>query len=226
MKISIIIPAYNCSKTINSCLQSVFNQTFSDFEVIVVNDGSKDDLKIAMRLWMDKVKYIEQENKGAPSARNRGFTESSGEFVIFLDADIIAKPSMLAKLYKKLEESPKFSYAYSSFLWGWKKFKLWNFDEEKLKQIPYIHTSALIRREHFPGFDPNLKKFQDWDLWLTMLKKGHKGIWVDEILFKVTAEGTMSSWLPKFAYRLPFLKSKHKDKYEKAMAIIKDKHNL
>ncbi|MFA6422553.1 MAG: hypothetical protein WCV92_04085, partial [Candidatus Buchananbacteria bacterium] len=126
----------------------------------------------------------------------------------------------------KLNENPESSYAYSSFIWGWKKFKLWAFDPERLRQMPYIHTSALIRREHFPRFDLSLKKFQDWDLWLTMLEQGHEGVWVDEVLFRVMASGTMSSWLPSFVYKLPFLKTKSKDKYEKAMEIIKEKHKL
>jgi len=225
-KISIIIPAHNCTKTINQCLESVFAQTLQDIEVIVVNDGSKDNLDEVIKPWLSKVKYIKQENQGAPTARNKGFDESIGEYVIFLDADIIMKPSMLSKLLKKLEENPNTSYAYPSFMWGWKKFKLWQFDADRLKQMPYIHTSALIRREHFTRFDPKLKKFQDWDLWLTMLEQGHVGIWVNEVLFRVTSSGTMSSWLPSFVYKLPFLKTKSKDKYEKAMEVIKEKHGL
>ncbi len=225
-KISVIIPAYNCAKTINQCLESIFVQTLKDLEVIVVNDGSKDNLDEAIKPWLAKIKYIKQENQGAPTARNNGFAESTGEYVIFLDADIVTKPSMLSKMLRKLEEDPKASFAYSSFMWGWKKFKLWAYDAYKLKQMPYIHTSALIRREHFPGFDPKLKRFQDWDLWLTMLEQGHIGIWVDEVLFRVASSGTMSSWLPSFIYKLPFLKTKSKDKYEKAMEIIKEKHGL
>ena len=226
IKISVIIPAYNCANTIGKCLESVFNQTFQDFEVIIVNDGSKDNLDEVLEPWMSKIKYLKQENQGAPVARNNGFAESAGEYVIFLDADIIAKPSMLAKLLKKLEENPEASYCYSSFMWGWKKFKLWAFDAYKLKQIPYIHTSALIKKEHFPGFDPKLKKFQDWDLWLTMLEQGHIGVWLNEVLFKVTSSGTMSSWLPSFVYKLPFIKTRNKDKYENAMEVIKEKHKL
>ena len=224
-KISVIIPAYNCTKTIGQCLEGLLNQTFKDFEIIVVNDGSRDDLDQAISPWLDKIKYIKQANQGAPMARNNGFQESTGEYVIFFDADIISKPSMLAKLLKKLEENPSISYAYSSFIFGWKKFKLWPFDPIKLQQMPYIHTSALIRREHFPGFDPTLKKFQDWDLWLTLLEQGHQGVWVNEVLFRAVSGGTMSSWLPSFFYRLPF-KSKNKDKYFSARDIIKTKHHL
>lgn len=225
-KISIIIPAYNCSKTIGNCLESIFNQTFKDFEVVVINDGSKEDLGPALKPWTGKIKYVEQENQGAPAARNRGFAESVGQFVIFLDSDIVAKPDMLEKLMAMLEKHGEASYAYSSFLWGWKKFRLFPFSADRLRQMPYIHTSALVRREHFPGFDLSLKKFQDWDLWLTMLEQGHVGVWLDEVLFKVTAAGTMSSWLPSFVYKLPLVKSKAKDKYFNAEEIIKKKHGI
>ncbi|MFA5047560.1 MAG: glycosyltransferase family A protein [Patescibacteria group bacterium] len=224
-KISVIIPAYNCAKTIGRCLNGLFAQTLQDFEVIVVNDGSKDDLDGAISPWLARIKYIKQANSGAPTARNNGFKESVGEYVIFFDADIVAKPSLLAKLLKALEGNSDASYAYSSFIFGWKRFKLWPFDAGKLRQMPYIHTSALIRREHFPGFDPSLKKFQDWDLWLTMLEQGHQGVWVNEVLFRAISGGTMSSWLPSIFYRLP-IRSKNKDKYFAARDIIKAKHNL
>ncbi len=97
--------------------------------------------------------------------------------------------------------------------------------------MPYIHTTALIRREHFPGFDEKIKKFQDWDLWLTMLEQGHEGIWLPEVLFKVyTQKDGLSSWLPKFFYRIPWkklgIRIKAIEKYEKAREIIKKKHQL
>jgi hypothetical protein len=90
--------------------------------------------------------------------------------------------------------------------------------------MPYIHTTSLIRRDHFVGFDPSLKRFQDWDLWLTMMEKGDHGYYLPEILFTVSAGGTMSHWLPKFAYRLPWLKKVKQ--YLAAEQIIKAKHHL
>ncbi|HQA64128.1 MAG TPA: hypothetical protein PK085_03445, partial [bacterium] len=103
-------------------------------------------------------------------------------------------------------------------------FKLWPFDPAKLKKMPYIHTSSLIRREFFPGFDENLKKFQDWDLWLTILERGGQGIWLEQSLFSIKSGGTMSSWLPKIFYQLPWLKKVKA--YRQAERIIKIKHNL
>ncbi|PIQ79996.1 MAG: hypothetical protein COV79_02695 [Parcubacteria group bacterium CG11_big_fil_rev_8_21_14_0_20_41_14] len=206
-------------------------------EVIVVNDGSTDItsselddellngprngrrplIGVADRLVRGRV--IHQENQGAPSARNRGFKESTGEYVIFCDADVVMREDMLEKMNRVLDENPNASYAYSSFKFGWKKFKLWEFSANRLKQMPYIHTTSLIRREHFPGFDPSLKRLQDWDLWLTMLLNGYEGKWINEILFTVKSGGTISKWLPSFF-------SGFDAKYKDAVRIIKQKHNL
>ena len=194
--ISVIIPAYNAAETIQQCLNSVFNQTYKHLEVIVINDGSTDDLALALTNCQRKLTLFDQANKGAPAARNFGFKMSHGEFVIFVDADIVLKPQTLQKMLGALERDPGAAFAYSSFKWGWKKFKLWPFDYEKLRQMPYIHTTSLIRRQAFTGFDESLKKFQDWDLFLTMAEKGGRGIFIGEVLFKVKKGGTMSQWLP------------------------------
>jgi len=225
-KISIIIPVYNSADKIQCCLDSVFNQTYYNLEVIVVDDGSTDDLLLALTNCQRKLTILHQENKGAPAARNYGFKVSTGELVIFLDADIVMKPTMLKKLALALKTDAEAAFAYSQFKFGWKKFRLWQLDYERLKKIPYIHTSALIRRKAFPGFDESLKKFQDWDLFLTMVEAGERGVFVPEVLFRVESGGTISSWLPSFAYKLPWLKLASKKKYEIAMAIIKQKHHL
>lgn len=228
LPISIIIPVYNQAKLIGQCLQSIFRQTFIDFEVIIVDDGSKDDLTTALAPYKNKIKLICQENKGAPAARNRGFQESVGKYVLFCDADCELKPTMLKQMFNILEVYPGVAYVYSSFKFGWKKFKLGMFTEEKLKQQPYIHSTSLLRREFFPqsGWDEGLKKFQDWDLWLTILENGGQGFWLNQVLFKVRTGGTMSVWRPKFLYRLPFFKDKQIEKYRQAEKIIKDKHHL
>jgi glycosyltransferase involved in cell wall biosynthesis len=224
--ISVIIPCYNSVKTIEKCLDSIFKQTYQEFEVIVVDDGSTDNLLEVLTGYANKLVILQQENKGAPTARNYGFKISRGEFIIFLDADIVMKPQMLEKMFLTLKDNVQASFAYSSFRFGWKKFKLWPFDVEKLKQIPYIHTSSLIRREAFPGFDPSLKKFQDWDLFLTIVERGGTGAFIPEVLFRIKLGGTMSSWLPKFVYNQSKLKFQAKDKYLVGMEIITKKHNL
>lgn len=222
--ISIIIPVYNQASKIINCLDSIFAQTFKDFEVIVVNDGSTDNLLAALRPWQTKIKVFHQKNQGASAARNFGFNQSRGELVIFFDADIIARPEMLEKMKEVLLKNKDAAYVYSSFKFGWKKFNLWPFDKQKLRQTPYIHTTSLIRREAFPGFDPSLKKFQDWDLWLTILSQGRRGVWLDQVLFQVRSGGTMSRWRPRFFYRFSWLKVARQ--YQIAKEIIREKHKL
>lgn len=237
-KISIIIPVYNHAKELSECLDSVLNQTFKNFEVIIINDGSNDNFleivekyKLRFRTENLDLQIFQQENKGRNPTRNKGFRKSKGEHIIFLDADIVMKDNMLEKMLKVLRENRDRSYVYSSFKFGFKTFKLWKFDAEKLKQIPYIHTSSLIRREHFAGFDEKIKKFEDWDLWLAMLKKGHQGIWIPEVLFKIKPRNRygISFWLPSFFYKIHWqkfnIKIKEVEKYKKAMEIIKKKYD-
>jgi len=232
--ISVIIPTYNSKKTLIQCLEHIFNQTFKNIEVIIVNDGSTDNTQEELTKFKNRTQYqvkiINQENQGAPKTRNRGFAESHGEYVIFVDSDVFLKPDCLEKMLTQLKNHPEKAYTYCSFKWGFKKFKLWEFDVNKLKQMPYIHTTSLIRRECFPdsGFDPNLKRFQDWDLWLTMLTQGHEGVWVPEVLFTTqTKKNTMSSWIPAFIINhFPWLAKNKVKEYNKAKEIILKKHNL
>ncbi|OJI06447.1 hypothetical protein BK004_03565 [bacterium CG10_46_32] len=218
-KISIIIPVYNHAKELVECLESIKNQTLQDYEVIVVDDGSDEPLGA-----IKDARVIRQENKGAPVARNRGFAESTGEYVIFCDADVVMKPDMLARMSQTLDGHPDASYAYSSFKFGWKKFKLWEFSAEKLREMPYIHTTSLIRREHFSGFDESLKRLQDWDLWLSMLEQGHIGTWIPKVLFTVKSGGTMSNWIPSFVAKLGM--GTAAKKYKEAVSYIKKKHGI
>lgn len=230
--ISIIIPIYNHADKISKCLDSILRQTYKEIEVIAVNDGSTDNISAVIEKYKIIYKqagynlfYLSQKNQGAPTARNAGFKISKGDYLFFCDADSVLQPDTLEKMLKTLEANPSKSFAYSSFLWGKKLFKAGSYDENKLKQMPYIHTMALIRKLDFPGWDESIKKFQDWDLWLTMLANGKKGIWIDEILFTISPGGVISSWLPSFAYKLfPFLKQVKK--YNEAMKVIKEKHKL
>lgn len=232
--ISVIIPVYNQEKRLKKCLKSLLEQTIKDIEVIIVNDGSTDrSQEIAEKMRPEfenlgiKYKILEHENGGAPRARNSGFQVARGKYTLFCDADSILKPDCLETMLENLEAHSDISYVYSAFWWGKKLFRLSPFSEEKLREMPYIHTMSLIKTDHFPitGWDESIKKLQDWDLWLTMLDGGYVGYWIDKPLFKIHPNGTMSNWLPSFAYKLlPFLPGVRK--YNKAVAAIKKKHNL
>ena len=231
--ISIIIPVYNQAQKLVKTLASIDQQTYQDYEVIIVNDGSRDQVDRVFANYYknldteNKYLFISQNNQGAPAARNRGAQEAHGEYLFFCDADAVIEPGALEIMLATLNSNPTASYAYPSFNWGKKLFKVGDLNPEKLKQSPCIHTMALIRRADFPaaGWDVNIKKLQDWDLWLTMLEQGHIGIWIPQVLFTVAPGGIISSWLPSFAYKLlPFLKEVKK--YKNAVRIIKAKHGL
>ena len=107
-QVSVIIPAYNTAAYITETLDSVFAQTFKDFEVIVVNDGSPDteDLERVLQPYRARIVYVKQENRGVSGARNAGILRARGEFLAFLDSDDVWLPDYLAEQMKFLEAHP------------------------------------------------------------------------------------------------------------------------
>ena len=103
-KVSVIIPTYNCAQYIAEAIESVLNQTFKDFEVIVIDDGSTDNTKQVVELFGDKISYYYQENHGVSVARNNGISSSSGDYVSFLDSDNKWLPNLLSESVPILEE--------------------------------------------------------------------------------------------------------------------------
>lgn len=235
-EISVIIPSYQHGKTIAGCVRGVLAQQGVELEVVVVNDGSTDQTKEALKPFEqhERVTVIHQENRGSNPTRNRGFEASTGDYVMFLDADAQLSEGALALLKKTLEEDTAVSYAYGDFAFGWKRFKTGPFDPVRLRALNYIHTSALIRRSDFPGFDEDIKRFQDWDLWLTMLNEGHVGRYMPGVFMQIDAGGragiAISSWLPKSWYKapwkwLPWIAPRVR-RYEAARERIVHKHGL
>ncbi len=238
--ISIIIPVYNRIEQFKKTLDSVLKQTYQNIEIIVVDDGSVPQISnfkfsgdtdpLGQIQNNIDIVFYRQDNKGAPAARNKGFEMSKGEYVIFLDADIIAESDMIEKMYHKLIESEK-DFVYCNFLHGKKLMKAREFDFKKLKKCNFITPMTLMKRKIFPGFDKSLKRFQDWDLFLTIAENGYTGVWYPEVLFISNTTGTtMSTWLPKIAYKkpwkyLPWIRSRV-EKYERACEIIRKKHHI
>jgi len=107
-KVSVIIPAHNTAPFIAETLDSVFGQTFRDFEVIVINDGSPDtpSLEVALQPYRTRVQYIRQENRGLPGARNAGIRIAHGELLAFVDSDDIWMPDYLSSQVDFLDRHP------------------------------------------------------------------------------------------------------------------------
>jgi glycosyltransferase involved in cell wall biosynthesis len=231
-KISVIIPFYNDFKVVDHTLKSIFAQTFSDLEVILVDDGSNPPFESKKKsATHENITVIRTKNQGAPAARNVGLDRSSGDFVIFWDADIVAEQGMLEKMQQKLKQNTQASYCYCNYYFGNKKMAAQKFNCGLLEQRNYIHSTSLIRRKDCLRWDEDLDRFQDWDLWLRMYQQNKIGVWLDEYLFTIQQkDNSKSEWLPRFAYYPPFkwlpgFRRKVKD-YEQAREKIQAKHNL
>ena len=96
-KVSVVIPTYNSSQFIVETLESVFAQTYKDYEIIVVDDGSTDNTKEVLQPYTSRIKYIYKENGGPASARNVGIKSAQGEYIAFLDSDDRWLPEKLEK---------------------------------------------------------------------------------------------------------------------------------
>ncbi len=232
-RISVIIPTYQHADMLPRCLDHLFAQTRLPDEIFVINDGSTDHMLGALEPYLARITLINQKHAGPNVARNRGFHASTGDLLLFCDADVIASERMLEQMEKKLNENPQASYAYSRFRYGWKKFGSYSLSARRLRRRNFIHTTSLIRREHFPGFDPTIKRFQDWDVWLTMLASGHTGVFVPELLFRVATSNarlSISKWRPSIFFSIPWRligwTPSSVRYYEEARKIVAKKHGL
>ena len=107
-EISVIVPVYNTEKYLDRCIRSIIDQTFSDFELILVDDGSKDNSGFICDEWEKKdsrIKVIHQKNAGAGAARNAGLAIAKGNYINFVDSDDWITPEMYEILYKLLRET-------------------------------------------------------------------------------------------------------------------------
>lgn len=107
--ISVVIPTYNRRRYVVESLESVLHQSFGDFEILVVDDGSTDGTEEVLRPYGDRIRYLRQENRGAAAARNLGIRSCRGRCVAFMDSDDLATPQHLEKLYDFLARNPNFA---------------------------------------------------------------------------------------------------------------------
>ena len=116
--VSVIIPTYNRSNFILETLESVFAQTYSDYEIIVINDGSTDDTEDILKplISSGSIRYLFQANQGESAARNHGIRLAHGRYIAFLDSDDLILPKKLEKQVEFLENNPEIGFVHSSFV--------------------------------------------------------------------------------------------------------------
>ncbi|MDP8966064.1 MAG: glycosyltransferase [Cyanobacteriota bacterium] len=181
--VSIIVPVYNGETTIQETIESVLNQTFRDFELLIINDGSQDaTLEVIDRIQDPRVKVFSYSNSGVSTSRNRGISLASGEYISFIDADDLWTPDKLEAQFNALQANPEAGVAYS-----WTDY----IDEsgQVVRQGPHFNcngdayaklllsdfvgsgSNPLIRKQAFievGGFDESLSLAADWDMWLRL----------------------------------------------------------
>ncbi|HEY3028430.1 MAG TPA: glycosyltransferase family A protein [Pyrinomonadaceae bacterium] len=190
---SIVIPAYNVAPYIGETLDSVFAQTFTDYEVILVNDGSSDtdELERALEPYAGRLRYLTQENAGASVARNQGLRAARGEFIAFLDADDLWRPNYLEEQLKFLREHKCDLVCADAMIFGdspdaGRTYMEWLMDAappagevtflDLVRGERSLITSGIVARRKLilevGLFDEALRNAQDFDLWLRLARHG------------------------------------------------------
>lgn len=185
-QVSVIIPTYGHRDYVLQTLDSVFAQTFSDYEIIVINDGSPDDTAelLVPLAATGRIRYLEQSNAGQANARNRGLNEARGEFVALLDDDDIWPADKLAWQVKRLREHPDVGAVAGDRLWWDGVSELPELAEETGPHLLTVETlfggnpiaspgQVLVRREliqRLGGFDPQIWGADDFDLWFRICR--------------------------------------------------------
>ena len=188
--VAVIIPAYNAAAHVGEALDSVFAQTFTDYEVIVVNDGSPDtpELERALEPYRGRIVYLVQENQGPSAARNAAILAARAEYVAFLDSDDIWEPNHLAELTAALREDPSLDLVYQdALLFGEGVPAGLTFMQAAPSRGPVTFESLLrfecsvitscvaARKKALTDaglFDPRFYRSEDYDLWLRLAHGG------------------------------------------------------
>ncbi len=209
-RISIVIPTYNHARFLAEAIRSALDQTWQDFEIIVVDDGSTDDTHRVVAQFGQSVKYIRQENGGLAAARNAGIRAARGREIGLLDADDVWLPDYLMTMLTALESDSRVGAVYCG----------WQYIDEAGNSLPRVNvrvvppdqayqamvhmdflvpSGVLVRRDCFDDlglFDESLRDTQgceDWDMWLRILKQ-YRMIGVPQALVKYRIYGqSMSS---------------------------------
>lgn len=191
-RVSVIIPCYNLGQYLDEAVDSVLAQTFQDFEIIVIDDGSTDHATIELLTSYSKPKtrVIRTGNHGLPAARNCGICEAAGDYILPLDADDRIGPTYLEQAVRVLDndETVGIVYCYGE-LFGARSGRIAaaNFSRRGMLLSNLIFCSAFFRRIDWAavgGYNVNMRHgFEDWDFWLALLELGRDGYRIPETLF-------------------------------------------
>lgn len=180
---SVVIPTYNCADKIGRAVQSVLDQTLSDYDIWVIDDGSTDGTRSALERVATRINYVYQPNQGVAVARNRGIERARGDYVAFLDADDWWYPPKLERVAQAIRLRPSAGLFYSqvdlvdqagSRLWTYRSLDRGAGNYRALLEADFVMTSSVVAKAtcvaHVGGFDGEVVPCEDWDLWIRIAR--------------------------------------------------------
>ncbi len=201
-KVSIILPTYNCAKYLPESVSSALSQTFPDFELLIIDDGSADNTKdiIDKNYGDPRIRYIKQAHAGLAAARNNALENAAGEYIAFLDADDIFLKEKIEKQLSVFEKNSSAAVVHTNEKYFLEDDKNTLFDSPHpkfsgdvlffLKRSNFMPvTTIMVRRSAIEGmrFDESLKSHEDWDFWLKLSAKGGRFEYLPEPLTLIRA---------------------------------------
>jgi len=212
-RVSVIIPAYNSADYLPEALESVLRQDYNNYEIIVIDDGSKDHTFNCVKPYKDQIRYFYQENQGVSKARNHGIEVACGEFVAFLDADDFFLPHKLEAQLAVFDTNPELGIVHS----GWRRVnhqgqfltdvQPWHYVPELnleswLIYKPVLPSAMIFRREWLEksgGFDPRFPPAEDTELVLRLARMGCQASWLKSVTvgYRQHDQSAMHQGLPQ-----------------------------
>ena len=189
--LSVIVLCYNYGKYIREALQSIRTETFRDYELIILDDGSTDPLTVNVlaELRKEGIRVETQTHAGQARALNRGISEARGKYVCCLSADDTLEPTYFEKCIILLESNPGVTFAYSLVRTFGSEQRIGvtqPYDFRLLLKYNHVCGSAVFRKDSWKivgGFDESMSAYEDWDFWIRLGKRGLRGKLIPEPLF-------------------------------------------
>lgn len=230
-KVSVIIPCYNQGQYIDEAVDSILNQTYQDFEIIIVDDGSTDKFtkEKLENYHKPKTKVILTENRGVSAARNTAIKNSSGEYILPVDGDDKIDCTYLEQALEIIENNNDLTIVYCDAEFFGNEtgiLQLPLFNIEKFLFSNMIHVSGLFPRKAYDeigGYDENMKDgLEDWDFWLSLIENGANVYKISKPLLKyrkypTSRQTLLNTNLPRTIEINSYIFDKHLSFYSKVL---------
>ena len=185
--VTVLMPVYNAEKYLSEAIESVLNQTYREFEFLIVNDGSTDKSQAIVESYSDpRIKLITKVNGGVSSALNAGLSEATGKFIVRFDADDICYPNRIEEQYLFMKDNPDYILAGTDADYITKEgdyiFTFVNsghsdpeIKKNYLESCPFIHSTVIYRKDAvlaLGGYEVKAHTFEDYFLWVRLIERG------------------------------------------------------